>query len=280
LYVQDQQDNWIVVGITSWGYGCGWPGAPDVYTRVTAIASWIQSVSGVVPGSYSPATPTSAPTRDPSLHYLSVSGAISHELVVAPTPTATKPTGIYLQNATFYTTPGGLLYVVGELVNGLNHTVEFVQITSTFYNHNGGVIASRIGLPEITTIPAGGDSPFAVIYFGDLSQVAAFTLQVTRYSATPLFPVVTGLEATVTEISVDFLGNIHVKGTITNTGNKTWKLVQPLAAFYEPGGLVVRVKSTITFPAQLLPGQTGVFDIFTDDPGNIDTFRIWIDGSQ
>lgn len=40
-------DLWQVVGIVSWGHGCGGPNTPGVYTKVTAYLNWIYSVRKV-----------------------------------------------------------------------------------------------------------------------------------------------------------------------------------------------------------------------------------------
>ncbi|XP_076781084.1 transmembrane protease serine 4 isoform X1 [Arvicanthis niloticus] len=37
-------DKWQVVGIVSWGHGCGGPSTPGVYTKVTAYLDWIYNV--------------------------------------------------------------------------------------------------------------------------------------------------------------------------------------------------------------------------------------------
>ncbi|XP_047371674.1 transmembrane protease serine 4 isoform X3 [Sciurus carolinensis] len=39
-----QSVQWQVVGIVSWGHGCGGPTTPGVYTKVTAFLNWIYSV--------------------------------------------------------------------------------------------------------------------------------------------------------------------------------------------------------------------------------------------
>ncbi|KAM6158601.1 transmembrane protease serine 4 [Rhynchocyon petersi] len=39
-----QSDQWQVVGIVSWGHGCGGPSTPGVYTKVTAYLNWIYNV--------------------------------------------------------------------------------------------------------------------------------------------------------------------------------------------------------------------------------------------
>lgn len=47
--VCQEGDRWYVVGITSWGHGCGRVNKPGVYTRVSSVLSWIYSRMQVRP---------------------------------------------------------------------------------------------------------------------------------------------------------------------------------------------------------------------------------------
>ena len=43
LVIESTEGKFELVGITSWGKGCGEPNQPGVYTRVSSFLSWIES---------------------------------------------------------------------------------------------------------------------------------------------------------------------------------------------------------------------------------------------
>ncbi|XP_051790796.1 serine protease 27-like [Erpetoichthys calabaricus] len=39
--------SWVQAGIVSWGYGCGIPNKPVIYTRVSSVTAWIQKMTNI-----------------------------------------------------------------------------------------------------------------------------------------------------------------------------------------------------------------------------------------
>lgn len=45
LMCQRSSGHWVILGITSWGYGCGRKDSPGVYTKVSKFVPWIKKVT-------------------------------------------------------------------------------------------------------------------------------------------------------------------------------------------------------------------------------------------
>lgn len=47
LMIPADDEEWLLAGLTSWGFGCAQPGYPGVYTRLTTLVGWVLEETGI-----------------------------------------------------------------------------------------------------------------------------------------------------------------------------------------------------------------------------------------
>lgn len=240
------------------------PQVDHPYKLFAAQAAVADSASTPPPASTptSP-VPSATPTKTPS-----------------PTPTPALNDKVITRNATWVTsTLTGSIYVMGEVYNGSDSTVEFVEITANFYAADGTLLATELGGADITTIPSGADSPFWIILSNPPAGVQTIGLTVSDYSDDPFFPVVTGLTVTVSDVYTDGSDVLHIVGSVTNSSATSWDYVQPIVALYNNEGLVIETDYTFTDPGTLDPGETGSFELLIANGASLDEapLRFWVE---
>jgi len=66
MFVTNEFGHHVLVGIVSWGAGCGRAGYPGVYTRASAYRDWVCGVDIALCGTMPPSLPPSSPRPPPS----------------------------------------------------------------------------------------------------------------------------------------------------------------------------------------------------------------------
>jgi hypothetical protein len=271
-----------------WGYDNGtWkaffpaaadvPGANDLSTfehlagyfiAVNGTGAVVWHISSSSPGTPATSSATSTPTSTPT------------QPTTTPTPTQAPDTRVSAAHATYYTDSIGAVWVVGEVHNGLSVPVEFVEVTANFYL-NGTLVGTENGYASLTAIPAGGSSPFTVLEVSPPS-FDSVKYSVTDYDTDNFEPVIEGLDAAITNTSVDSIDYTHIVGTVTNNSAQTYQFVEVYVASYDTAGDVVAVDTTFAHPDTLTPGQTGTFEALSspeEHAGSVVTRRVFVDAN-
>jgi hypothetical protein len=155
--------------------------------------------------------------------------------------------------------------------------VKTVQVTARFFDGSQKLIGVASGLALVGTIPAGGDSPFDILYVSPPPGLATFTLAVTAWTTPAPGGPPSTLSATISSTSVSVSGTLHAIGAVENESSETWAAIRVVVAIYDDDGRVLRAGSAGTSPTDLVAGQSGSFDVLIANAPEFETSRAWVD---
>ena len=162
----------------------------------------------------------------------------------------------------------GDYHVVGEVQNTGSSTVDYVQVTATFYNTNNQVVDTQFSYASLTYMQPNAKSPFDIIETTStlVPEISSYKLQVT---STPSGSIQQGLEITSNSSYTDSIGDLHIVGQIQNTGSATSSATQVFATCYDSSGTVVDTGFTYTNPDDISSSGTASFEIIISDSTQI-----------
>jgi LysM repeat protein len=197
-----------------------------------------------------------------------------------PTPTPT-PLPVVIENLGFHETPVGSLWCLGEVRNLAGMDVEFVQVQVSLYGSDNGVLATATAFTALDIIPAGGTSPFAVLFAQPPTAYAAY--QVIPLSAEPC----TYLGSRYRDLDVvEHKGQVQgrsfvVSGRVRNFGEERATGIEVVITAYDSRDRVVAVREVEVQASVLAPGASAEFmDSITPLGGEVARYTVQVQGRR
>ena len=175
-----------------------------------------------------------------------------------PTPTPT-PLPVAIANLNFQETPVGSLWCLGEVRNLAGMDVEYVQVQVSLYDADNVVLATATAFTALDIIPAGGTSPFAVLFAQPPTAYA--TYQVIPLSAEPSTYLGSRYrDLDVVEHEGQTQGRLFiVSGRVRNVGEERATGVEVVITAYDSQDRVVAVREVEVQVSVLAPGASAAF---------------------
>ena len=181
-----------------------------------------------------------------------------------------------IRNESLYV-EGGSTHDIGEVFNDSDSAYHVTQVTGTYYDAAGNVIATKstVGCPEV--VSPHDAVPFDVTV-GDGSQVAQHSLAIQGENVPS--PLSNHLALRSTHVSRNAIG-IEVNGRVANEGSVPYYFVEVCLAFYDGNGTLVRTGWTLVGLGDLAAGEAGSFDMYAIGvPSQAASVRLWLDASE
>lgn len=178
-------------------------------------------------------------------------------------PTARAAGNVEILSNTGYVDTAGNYYVVGEVQNIGGQTVNFIQVTATFYDSQNSIVDSRFDLTMLNVLLEQRKTPFkiALLDVAESSRVDHYTLQVTYLETDPV-PMRLVIQSYSN--SSDYDGSMRIVGTLKNLGDEKLVNAKIVATYYDASSHVVAAELTSFDPevtGDINPGQTVSFEI-------------------
>jgi len=137
-----------------------------------------------------------------------------------------------------YVDSEGNYRVVGEVQNFGTRTVNFIQVTATFYDSQNSVVDSRFDLTMLNVLLVDRKSPFeiALLDVAESSRVNNYSLSVT-YLETSFMPM--KLQILSDSSHLDFDGNMVIVANLKNLGDEKLVNAKVVATYYDASSHVV-----------------------------------------
>jgi hypothetical protein len=172
------------------------------------------------------------------------------------------------------------LHVVGEVKNMGAKNLEFVEITSTFYNKTGTVIDVEFTSTMVDILAPNKTSPFDVSS-SRTSNIYSYRIDVSGQETNDLpyrfFQIISSSSY------IDSIGNVNVVGIVKNMEPQILTSIFPyatfvkiIATFYDKNGTVVQAGFTYSIPSTLRANQTAPFKLIVNQVNNIDHFNLQV----
>jgi hypothetical protein len=199
------------------------------------------------------------------------------------TPGGAAPTvpaaPLVIVSSSLYADSNSTPHVAGEVRNTTTDYMDYVEITGTFFDASGQVVASEYTFTHVDLVAPGDTAGF------DLGLANGAGLGVSRYELAVQGEVTAdrpaaGLVIQGESANVDGGGDYHVIGTVVNQSTAVAEFVKVIGTFYGADGTVVRSDLAYTELEVVPLGGTDTFDLSLPDGGSagIASYRLVVEG--
>lgn len=237
------------------------------------------STQAASPSPNAAATPTPEPATTPEVAPVTGPGPAQSSATPVGAPPPPPGTPLVIVSSSLYTAGDSSLHVAGEVRNITTDYMDYVEITGTFFDASGQVVASEYTFTHVDLVAPGDTAGF------DLGLANGAGLGVSRYELAVQGEVTAdrpaaGLVIQGESANVDGGGDYHVVGTVVNQSAAVAEFVKVIGTFYGPDGTVVRSDLAYTELEVIPPGGTDTFDLSlpNGDSAGIATYRLVVEG--